>query len=183
MKAVELLELLQYQRGQKLWLKKYEKTFIRERAREEKLSEKEMNRLNRILVEDRYDKENIDSHKIVYNLENGEATTLYKLSKKTKLPMTILNNRISNKICVCKCPYSYDKNDTPLFYRLRYNDIRFALYRCEELNIALSDKEWKEYFNDPSIKMAYYGQKGKKYKGKYTFKGTNLYIDYIGGRK
>lgn len=182
MKAVELLDLLSYPRGQKLWLQPYEKTFIKQRAREEKLSNKEMKILNEILREDKYEKENIDYHKIIYNLETGESMTLHDLYKKTKLPMTVINDRIVNKICISNRPYSYDKNESPLFYRLRYNDIRFVLYRCEELGIALSDKEWKEYFNDPSIKMAYYGQKGKNYKG-YTFKGTNLYIDYIGGKR
>lgn len=182
MKAIEIMELLSYPKGQKLYLQPYEKEFIRIKAKKEKINQEEMEKLKEILKKDKYSPlEEEDAPldtTIVYNLSNKKKMSLRELSRLTSYSLKNIDNKIKNKICIGKQPYAYDDNDTNLlFYKIANSNKRFVLYRCKELNLALTEKEWRKYFNDKYLRLSYF--RNKKYKKEYTFEGSNLYIDYL----
>lgn len=165
MSARELMNLFSFISGQELNLEQYEIDMLRERAKEYKLSNEEMDKLNEIIKNDIFYQE---QNQNIYNLLNGETYTLNQLCKLTKLSTTIIRERIRDKKCINNVPYSFDKEENPLFFKINGKG-REKFYKCIELNMVKSRAEWREYFNDEKFNASYYYKNNWKYQGKYSF--------------
>lgn len=165
MTARELMNLFSFISGQKLNLEQYEIDMLRERAKEYKLDEGEMNKLEDFIKNDIFYQE---SSKPIYNLLTGEIYTLIQISKISNLKTSDIKKRIDEKKCINNVPYSFDKEENPLFFKINGKG-REKFYKCIELNMVKSRAEWREYFNDEKFNASYYYKNNWKYQGKYSF--------------
>lgn len=167
MKAVELMELFNLPSGMKFKLEDYEIDMLYERANEYNMSSEEMEELDKIIEDGIYYMNKV----VLYNLLNDDTTTIQELAIKYKLTEVAIRNRIDNKMCLGGIPYSYEKDEIPLFHRL--NCVR--IYRCNELKEKKPAKCWRKYFNDEKLNVSAYSN-GMKYKNKYTFVKEDIII-------
>lgn len=167
MKAVELMELFNLPSGMKLRLEDHEIDMIHERAIEHNMSIDELDVLKKIIKDDIYYVNKV----VLYNLLNDDTTTIQELAIKHKLTEVAVRKRIDNKMCLGGIPYSYEKDEMPLFHRL--NCVR--IYRCNELKEKKPAKCWRKYFNDEKLNVSAYSN-GMKYKNKYTFVKEDIII-------
>ncbi len=191
MTAIELMKNLKYPFAEKLELMGYEKTFLLQRAAELNMSDEEVQNLKEIIKKDSYsfiDKKKMlaNLNKVVYNLVTLEKTTVLELARKYKYPSKVIRRRIENQICIKNTPYGYSRDDSYLFYKIPSRPTYY--YNCDGVpQLTLDAKGWREYFQDDTLVVSKYadGQNGykKKYRDKYRFKKTDLFIDYIRNNK
>lgn len=183
---MDFMKQLKYPPSEKLELMDYEKTFLLKRAVELGMEEHEIQNLKQIIKNDSYNtidkKEQAENlNKVVYNLVTLEKTTVLELAKKYVCPSRVIRKRIENKRCIGNIPYGYSEDDSYLFYKLVSRPYH---YNCDGIpNITLDANGWKKYFKDDNLVVSKYadGQNGykQKYKDKYRFKRTELFIDYM----
>lgn len=94
MTCKELINNLQYSSGVKLNLPLWEKEFILTRAKEENLSEKEMNILKKCIHNDMFV---FGDKNIIYNLLTGEAYNIHDICKKYNINIYTLKYKIKEK--------------------------------------------------------------------------------------
>ena len=162
MTALEILNLFSLPSGKKLHLQGYEIELLIERANEYKLSKEEMDNLERIIKDDIYYFEG----GFVYNLMTMEKVAIVSISKGTKYSTNYIRQRIENKICINGIPYSYNKDENPLFFKIVE---RQKYFKCLELNCVKTKDEWKKYFDDMKLNVSCYIKNHWKYQGKYSF--------------